>query len=98
MVKKIKNPIEIKATVHFVDGTGEYHIDDVSIHSGMVCEHGELSRSGMELEKNPEILNIVKDFLEEGLKQKELAEQIPVGDSILDNGDAHYVPEPEPEP
>lgn len=95
MAKRIRNPIECKFTAHFEDGAGEYHISDVSIHTGMSCEHGDLPRAGLPLAKNPEILNIVKDFLEEGLKQKEVAEQILPADSILDNGDAHYVPEPE---
>ena len=98
MPKKIKNPIEFKLVAHFDAGPGEYHIDDVSIHTGMDCEHGDLGRAGMPLEKNPEILNIANDFLEEGLKQKEIAAGIASGDSILDDGGVHYVPEPPPEP
>ena len=97
MPKKIKNPIEVRATIHFGDGVGDFTIADVSIHNGLACEHGDLPRSGMALEKNQEILNIVKDFLEEAIKQREVAEQIPTVDSALDDGDAHYVPDPGPE-
>lgn len=94
MPKKIKNPVEFKIIALFEDGPGDYHITDVSFHSGMTCEHGDLGRSGMALEKNQEILNIVKDALEESIKQKEATEQILAADSMLDaNGDAHYVPE-----
>lgn len=95
MAKKIKNPIQVTFKAIFDDGVGEYHIEDVSIHTGMICEHGDLGRSGMPLEKNQEILNIVKDFLEEGLKQKEAAEGIALEDSMLDNGDVHYIPSKE---
>ena len=98
MAKKLRNPIEVKAIVHFEGGVGDFHISDVSIHSGMFCEHGDLGRARLDLEQNQEILNIVKDFLEESIKQKEVAEGIVAEDSILDNGDAHHVPESPPEP
>lgn len=97
MPKKLRNPIEVTATIHFDEGTPDYHIDDVSIHYGVSCEHGLSDRKGRPLEKNQEIQNIVKDFIEEAIKQAEVHEVVAAEDSMLDaNGKANYVPEPEP--
>jgi len=98
MPKKIKNPIEVKAIIHFEEGDTNYHIEDVSIHYGMACEHGDLQRKGLPLERNQEVQNIVKDFLEEGIKQAEAHEEIAPEDSLLDaDGNATQALEPEPE-
>lgn len=97
MPKKIKNLVEVRAIVNFDEGTANYHIEDVSIHCGMSCEYGDLGRAGMPLEQNPEIMSIVKDFLEESIKQKETAEGIADEDSMLNaNGDVHYVSDEPP--
>lgn len=92
MGKVIRNPIEARVVVHFEEGQPIYHIEDVSIHYGLSCEHGIAQRRGLPLyevvngEKvfSQEILNIVKDFIEEGLKQVDIHEGIPEEDSLLD--------------
>ena len=79
MVKKIKNLIEVTATLDYAGDIGvglPYTIHDVSIHYGLECEHGDMGRKGLPLEQNQEILNIVKDFAEEGIKQAEVAEGV----------------------
>lgn len=84
MGKKVKNPIEGKFTIHFEEGNHAYHIDDVSGHYGITCEHELEMRRGLPLEQNPELLNIVKDFIEELMKQVDTHEEIPEEDSLLD--------------
>lgn len=84
MAERTANPIELKVVVHFDDGMPVYHIDDISIHYGLRCEHGLADRRGLPLEQNQEILNIIKDFIEEGLKQVDLHEKIPEVDSMID--------------
>lgn len=84
MAKQTSNPIELKVVLHFDSGMPVYHIDDVSIHYGMTCEHGLNDRTGLPLEQNQEILNIVKDFIEEGMKQVDTHEEIPEEDSMMD--------------
>jgi len=83
MRKQTRNPIEVKATVHFDEGQPTYHIENVSIHYGMDCEHGDLGRKGLPLDRNQEVLNIVKDFLEEAVRQVDMHAEIPEADSVL---------------
>lgn len=94
MAKRIKNPIEFKATVRFgelnsngyTNGEGEplpFEIEDVSVHYGRTCEYGDLGRKGLPLELTQEVLNMVKDCVEEGIRQAELHEEILEEDSIL---------------
>lgn len=83
MSKKIKNPIEVKATIIFDETDHAYHIDEVSVHYGVSCEYDISMRRGMPFGQNTEILNIVKDFLEEAIKQVDAHEEIPEGDSLL---------------
>lgn len=92
MAKKIRNPIEGKFTVSFEEGVPSYHIDDVSAHYGITCEHEVSMRRGLPLDQNNEILNIVKDFVEEAIKQVDAHKEIPGEDSLLDaNGEAQIV-------
>lgn len=84
MGKKIKNEIKGTFTVLFEEGDTSYHIEDVSMHYGLSCEHGIATRRGLALARNQEVQNIVKDFLEEGMKQVDIQEGIPEADSLLD--------------
>jgi len=83
MGKNIKNPIEVRAILHFEEGDHLYHIDGVSVHYSMSCEHGLEVEKGMLIERNPEVLKIVKDFIEEAMQQVDTHEEIPEEDSRL---------------
>jgi hypothetical protein len=83
VAKRIKNPIEVKATLVFEEGMPTYHIDDVSVHYGVSCEHEIEVRRGMLLNQNTDIENIVKDFIEEAIKQVDAREGIAPEDSLL---------------
>ena len=83
MAERTANPIEMRVMVHFDNGGVVYHVDNVSIYYGLRCEHGDLGREGLPLERNLEIQHIVKDFLEEGMKQVDAHKEIPEEDSML---------------
>lgn len=84
MAKRIKNPIEVKATVTIGDNGIIGEIIDASCHYGLSCDEcGRGNREGSPLEQNQEILNIIKDFVEESVKQIEAKLEIPAEDSIL---------------
>lgn len=80
----IENPIEVKATVYFNEGQPIYRIENVSVEYGLTCEHRiSISRRYLPLERKQEVLNIIKDFIEEGMKQVDTNEGIPEEDSLL---------------
>lgn len=76
MAKRIKNPIEVKATVSLDDNGAIEQVEDVSVHYGLECEHGDLGRKGLPLEQNQTVENVVKDFVEEALRQASKHEEI----------------------
>lgn len=84
MGKRIRNAIVVQAIIHFQEDDTFYHIEDVSIHYGVSCEHEIATRRGLPLVRNQEVLNIVKDFLEEAMQQVDTHEGIPEEDSLLD--------------
>lgn len=84
MGKELKNPIEIRLTVLFDDGLPVYHIENVNIRYTVACPLGLQERRIMYLGHNQEVLNIVKDFIEEGMRQIDIKEGIPEEDSMMD--------------
>lgn len=84
MAKKIKNPIEVKATVYLGDNGVIETVEDASMHCGVHCSDCErTNREGFGLEQNTETLNIIKDFVEESIKQVEAKLEVAPEDSIL---------------
>lgn len=81
MGKKIKNPIEVRAVVHF-DENGS-HTDQALVRYTLSCEHEIDERKEMELLQSPEIQNSIKDLAEEGMRQIDIYEGIAEGDSLL---------------
>lgn len=71
MGKKIKNPIEVKATVIMDDDLLVVEsLAEISIHYGLACDEcGRNDRKGLPLGQNEELENAIRDFVEEGLKQ-----------------------------
>lgn len=82
MAKRMKNPIEVRAIVLF-DGNG-LQIHEVFVMYGLSCEHGLSERKTLPLIQNPEIGNIIKDFVEEGIEQADVHEAIAEEDSLIE--------------
>lgn len=81
MGKRIKNPIEVRAIVHY--GEDGHSIQSALIRYGTTCEHDIVERKEFELLQNPEIQNCIKDLTEESLKQVDIHEGIVPEDSLL---------------
>jgi len=82
MAKRIKNPIEVRAIVYY--GEDGHSIQSALVRYGVTCEHNLVEKREFELLHNPEVLNVVKDFTEEGLKQVDIHEGVAEEDSLLD--------------
>ena len=94
MGKKIKNEIEVKATLHFSDDeTPIVHIVEASVHYGTECEHGDLGRKGLSFIAEPTIVNPIKDFFENAMVILNAHE----GCEPVDYGAVEWKP-PAPEP
>ena len=82
--KKIKNPIELRATFLFPDD-GMPHVDTAKVCYGVSCdEHSIEEQRMLVLLENPEIRNSIKDFAEEAMEQIDVHEQIPEEDSLIE--------------
>lgn len=81
MAKKIKNPVDLRAIVHF----GPLHIEYVVVKYGVTCgEYDIEQRKGLPLLQTQEIKNCLKDFAEEAVRQIDIEEGIAEGDSLIE--------------
>lgn len=82
MGRKIKNPIEVRAVVHWgIDGN---HVDHALIRYTLSCEHEVEERKELQLLPNQEVENFVKDFVEEGLRQVDIIEGVEEEESLIE--------------